>query len=325
MGALNAALPLEYAIRAARLMAPEDFKRLEEIDRRMHDVWRSEGYANVQIRHDNLVDGCWDLFQFHYIEDRNPTRLLHKDVRRVREIVVRQFESEVGKISLPFSDQYRVCDLLNGNDIGKLIKEISKKRDVIRKVSSEEQYLPLSVYILSIRRPIPRYRGSVQQVYLRTEDGATATHIGLMLDPYMSLDDMHGALHEFLYHYAIFRRENRTLFELDPVGNKLIMDWGLPAAPAPGAEVTQLNELHTALNGLHCWDRQKFHEMNNPRGALNRAKEEVQALYEKEDGDDGISITSINTHYKRVKERIDKLCQDELDWQLMMKRRTNER
>jgi hypothetical protein len=320
---LNAALPLEYAIRAARQMAPKEFQRLVEIDQRMRAVWREEGYVDELIQHDNLLDNCWDLLQFHYPEDRAPNRVYTRENRdhvwRVRGIIIRQFEPEVGPIDLPFADHFRVCDLLNGNDIPKLIREIFKKKDGI--CAPTEGYIPLSTFVLSVRRPIPRHRGSVQKVHLKTEDGSSATHIGLMLDPYMSLKDIDGALHEFLYHYAIFRRDFRPLHCEDSVTNELIMRWGLPTAPPATAELTQANELHTALNGLYCWDRQQHYAQLQSRGSISLAKGDVQALYIDEDGEDGISLSAINTHYQRVKKRIDELIQDELAWQESVKAR----
>lgn len=320
--ALNAALPLEYAIRTGQELFPQEFNRLNEISGQMREAWIGKGYSEEVIRQDGLVDGCWDLLQLGYVEDRVPNRYwLPGDLARqlrIRESLLKTFGPLIGPIRLPFADCYRVCDLLNGNDIAGLIKEVYRKKDGIDKMFFENE-VPLSKFVLSIRTPIPRYFGSVQQVHLISTDSSILTHIGIMLNPDMNLDDIDGALHEFLYHYAMFRKASKSLHEPDPVVNELLMRWGLPSKPPVGAEVTQLNEIHSALHGLHCWDRRRFHSKEKPRGSVSCAIKDVLALYP---WDGQPTTEAVSAHYQKVKKRIDHLRANELARQNRLRQAT---
>ncbi|MDR6379656.1 hypothetical protein [Paraburkholderia caribensis] len=319
--ALNAALPLEYAIRAARELLPKQFDRLKDIDKQMCVAWAREGYSEELIRADGLIDGCWDMMQLGYIEDRVPNRCYMQDTLEhllpARRRILEEFSPQIGAICLPFSDRYRICDMLNGNDIARLIKEIRRKKSAIGNAPSKGD-IPFSTFVLSIREPIPRYRGSVQQVHLAADNGSSQTHIGVMLSPDMDLTDINGALKEFLYHYAMFRKASKPTGSFDPVVEDLLKRWGLPSAPPADAEVTQLNELHTALNGLHCWDRVIFHTGHKVRGPVTKAIEDVVALYP---ASDQVTAEAVSGHYQRVKKRIEKLIDDELARQEQLHRR----
>jgi hypothetical protein len=137
-----------------------------------------------------------------------------------------------------------------------------------------------------------------------------------MLAPDMSLADIDGALHEFLYHYAMFRKESKQLHDSDPVANELLMRWGLPSKPPAGAEVTQLNELHSSLHGIHCWDRSHFYAREKPRGSVSRAIEDVLDLYPEQDQP---TTEAVSAHYQKVKKRIKQLCADELTRQAQLR------
>lgn len=310
---LNAALPLEYAIRAARLLAPKEFERLREFDRRIRAMWMEEAYSEAVIDAEGLVDFSWDIMQLGYSDDRVLNRAWmpeeHARLQRVRERVAGSFGPLIGEIRLPFADCFRICDLLHGTDIPRLIREIGRKMEGIKAASRKED-IPLNKFVWSIRRPVPRYRGSFQRVHMSASDDGGVTHIGLMLAPDMELEDVDGALREFLYHYAMFRKESKGAGEYDPVTNELLMRWGLPAKPAKGAQITQLNEVSGVLNGLHCWDRWHEHASSKPRGARARAIDDVLSLYPEEE--DQPTAEAIAGHYNNVRKRIERLRDREL-------------
>lgn len=316
--ALNAALPLEYAIRAGQELYAKEFERLKGFSATMAEAWSEAGYSEEVIRRDRLVDICWDMLQLGYVEDRNPVRVWTAEdfayLVQARNKVVALVAPSIGTICLPFADRYRVCDLLNGNNIAGLITEIQRKKSDFYAIKAEDS-VPFSKFVLSIRTPIPRYRGAEQQVHIIPPGSSTPTHIGVMLDPNMSLADVDGALHEFLYHYAMFRKSNSAAQAYDPVVNTLLQRWGKLAKPPGNAEVTQANELLVALNGLYCWDRRRQHAAIKERGSTAKAIDDVQALYP-ENAEP--TTEAISSHYRKVKKRIDRVCNDELQRQKNM-------
>lgn len=119
---VNQALPLEYAIRAMRKDNPKELAQLEEIDARIRNHWRSLGASDLEIDEELLMDFAWDSIQVGFpmsrlhdrvYRDRTFVKLISQGIASARV----EFEKEVDTLQIPATKYFRICDLLNGNDI----------------------------------------------------------------------------------------------------------------------------------------------------------------------------------------------------------------
>ncbi|MCP2075478.1 UNVERIFIED_ORG: hypothetical protein J2Y77_004914 [Pseudomonas lini] len=300
---LATAIPMEIAIRAAKMVDLEEFQRLHALNEEMKALWVSRGFSEEAIKSEGYVDACWDIFQLGYDANLRLNNVYAKstieEFRRASIETQKQFQKKIGSIRLVFSDRYRLCDLLNGNDIGAVIKEVDSKITEIRSMESGVS-IPLETFVHSLRRPVKIRRGAIQQVRF-PKDSVHNSHLGLLLKSNMTLEDVEGALHDFLYHYAMFRLEGKPIEHSDRVHLELINKWAKPISNKPSSRSLQYNALFTQLNGLYCWDRRREFGADR-RGSKNYAIAETQTLYSSPP-----DAKAIANHYEKIDHRISEL------------------
>lgn len=297
---LATAIPMEIAIRVAKMVDLEEFQRLHALNDEIKALWVSRGFSEEAIKSEGYVDACWDIFQLGYDANLRVNNVYAKstieEFRRACIETQKQFQEKIGSIRLVFSDRYRVCDLLNGNNIGAVIKEVDSKIQEIRSMESGVS-IPLGTFVHSLRRPVQIRRGAIQQVRF-PKDSVHNSHLGLLLESNMTLEDIEGALHDFLYHYAMFRLEGQPIEHCDRVHLELIDKWAKPIANKPSSRSLQYNALFTQLNGLYCWDKRREFGVDR-RGSKKYAIEETQKLYTSPP-----DAKAIANHYEKIDRRI---------------------
>ncbi|MCU7648587.1 hypothetical protein [Pseudomonas piscis] len=300
---LATVIPMEIAIRVAKTVDMEEFQRLHALNEQIKTFWISCGFSEEAIKSEGYVDACWDIFQLGYDANlrinKDYTKSTIEEFKRTSIETQRRFQGKIKSIRLVFADRYRVCDLLNGNNIGAVIKEVDGKIKLIRNIKEGEN-IQLGSFVHSLRRPVKIRRGAIQQVRF-PKDGVNSSHLGLLLDSNMTQEDVEGALHDFLYHYAMFRLEGKPIEHRDRVHLELIKKWAEPVANKPSSRSFQYNALLTKLNGLYCWNRRREFGAER-RGSMKYAIEETQKLYSSPP-----DAKAIANHYHKIESEIREL------------------
>lgn len=291
---------MEIAIRVAKTVDLEEFQRLHALNEEIKALWVSRGFSEESIKSEGYVDACWDIFQLGYDANLRVNNVYAKstikEFKRTSIETRKQFQGKIESIRLVFADRYRVCDLLNGNNIGTVIKEVDSKIKEIRNIENGKS-IPFGAFVHSLRRPVKIRRGAIQQVRF-PKDSVTNSHLGLLLESNMTQEDIEGALHDFLYHYAMFRIEGKPIEHRDRVHLELINKWAEPIANKPRSRSLQYNALFTQLNGLYCWDRRREFGAER-RGSMKYAIEETQKLYSSPP-----DAKAIANHYEKIDRKI---------------------
>lgn len=260
---INKALYMEWTIRAIQRSAPVQYQALQSIDSRLHDVWRQKGFNDDEIIAFELKDHSWDALQVGRICSRTYTRVYNQNVfARINEgikDVVTSLEKEVTEVSLPsIVKDYRYCDLLNGNDIPRLLKKIQTIRQKFGEFSKSD-FIPFNEFAGFVRVPIKIHTESL------IFDGADIESNGRKLDNAIMLtirtdiriNDFQGILDEFVLEYCKRRSvylEKHPETDPDDLPTKLITEvlhremFDVPIV------VDRHDGLIGHLVGLYYWD-----------------------------------------------------------------------
>lgn len=128
---INNALPMEYAIRATKQAAPDVYQALIDIDNKLHEFWRQKNFSEDEIVSNELKDFSWDYLQTGKFYSRSFSKAFHPDVFNDMQdglkFILNKFKQEVADLRLPLAGcNFRYCDLLNGNDILRMIVTVNK-------------------------------------------------------------------------------------------------------------------------------------------------------------------------------------------------------
>lgn len=313
MGVVNQALPLEYAIRAARQANPREISQLSGINQRIKQYWIALGASDEEIESESLVDFSWDVMQVgfplarrhgrHY-PDREFLDLIHRGLAGVRDM----FGGEVARLTIPATGYFRICDLLHGNDVLGLLNVVARcLRDAKDYETADE--IELKKFVLGVREPIHLHPGRDYVVSQRREGGRTVERFGIVLDTEMefSMLDLKRQVWEFLYQFAVRRESLRRSHLVDCTSSELIDEFLRDElfGRIDKYKVKRLDGFISPLSGLYCWDLVQRYRKEGIKSAVDEAVCDTQAIYPKsvrKVGED-----AIRKNYNTVRAAINKI------------------
>ncbi|MDD2976608.1 hypothetical protein [Aquabacterium sp.] len=282
------ALPLEYAIRAARMDNPLELAQLADLHVRIRQYWQDLGATDVEIDVQDLMDYAWDTIQVGFpmsrrhgrvYTNRNLFKLINLGLANVRA----QFEQEVDALRIPATRYFRICDLLQGNDIDRMMVSVAQCLRDAKSVESRGDEVELNKFVLNIRMPIHLHPGMHYVARDKHDGAASAESFGILLDTdaNFSMPDLVRQIREFLYQYAVRRESLRPTLDHDPITDELIHAFLRDAllGKIPQQKAARLDGLIGPLAGLRCWDLARLNEEKGTSDAVLTAQLDVLKDY----------------------------------------------
>lgn len=123
-----------------------------------------------------------------------------------------RFGKEVGRLSIPATKFFRICDLLHGNDVRRLLDAVALALSEA-KIYEANHSIEFSKFVKGIREPIPLHPGLDYVATERYEGGRAIERFGIVLDTEMefSMSDLKRQIREFLYQFSVMLRSPSTL------------------------------------------------------------------------------------------------------------------
>ncbi|HKR44776.1 MAG TPA: hypothetical protein VJU59_34740 [Paraburkholderia sp.] len=305
--ALNQALPLEYALRAARQANPNELEQLSAIGRDIRQYWTDLGASAAQIDAEDLMEFAWDTVQVGFpltrrhgrrYRDRTFLGIIDRGLAGVRE----KFGSEVDALRVPATGYFRIVDLLNGNDILKLLNA------VVRCLGDAKAYealdtIELERFVRGIREPVHLHPGMEYVAKTRPDGEREVEQFGVVLDTEMelALPDLMHQIWEFLYQFAVRRESMRPAFVEDRTSHDMIEAF-LRAemfGHVNQRTVKRLDGFVGPLAGLYCWDLVQRYREEKRKSAVDEAIAETLAIYPK--GVREVGEDSIRSNYNKAR------------------------
>lgn len=293
---VNQALRLEYAIRAAQQANPQELVQLAEIDIRIRQHWRDLGASDEEINGEQLIEFAWDTIQVGFpmsrrhnrlYSDRSFLQLLDKGLTDIPK----EFGKTVDALLIPATNYFRICDLLNGNNIVSMMKavaqclvdakEVEKRLDLSmqeRKLKNQQEIaqhefkrvpnkvdIDLEKFVRGIRTPIHLHPGMHYVSRERPNGPCPAESFGILLDTDadFTVPDLYRQVREFLYQFAVRRQSMQSLFvSKDNLPTALIQAFLIDGllGKIETHKAARLDGLIGPLAGLHCWDLARKYE-----------------------------------------------------------------
>ena len=208
-----------------------------------------------------------------------------------------KFSHKVINGNYPFVDRFRIVDLMNGNDIGYLLKKIISIRSAMVSYAKKDD-IPMREFAFKIRYPILFYPNSF---YIAGKSNK-GDFVGICLDMRMSYDDVKGSINEFIYQYAKMRDQYNNN---DTSASKLINDFlsdNMFNAPKEDAEVVRIDSLLTGVSGLLCFDESEKKKIAGSRRYRKDAFNVVVNYYPQAEREQKIAL--IEKNYKDIQKKI---------------------
>ena len=293
------ALDLEYAIRASELISHDQMEDLKKLEGAIIEFWMNLEVSKAEIQQENLLEFAWDTLQVGFPLTRRHNRVFDPDLLKAitlgLSLIRKEFSGEFKLLAIPAASFYRVCDLLSGSNLLKVISKVQEGLKAAHKYSKEDE-VPL--YGFGMREPIhlhPSFRYGTRET-----DDKKVFGFEVDLSGEFDLFDWRRQLNEFQSQYAVYRasivgRHDKTTRSL---ANEFL------SAEHKGSQsesdIPGCNSFLPVLTGLYCWDRyKKDHQTQN--SAINEAMD----LYTK--NNDSISYETMRSNYRMTAERIDKM------------------
>ncbi|QBY54467.1 hypothetical protein [Cupriavidus oxalaticus] len=307
---INQALPLEYAIRAARETNLHELEQLSEIDLRIRQHWIALGASEAEIDAESLMDVAWDMIQIGFPLMRRhgrlyPTREFDELIGRGMHDMQKIFRADARQFIIPASRYFRVCDLLRGNDILGLLKTVASCLRDARSIDAPSE-IELERFVRGIREPIHLHPGIDYVLRARRKGERTVTCFGIDLDPEIefSIPDLKRQIREFLYQYAAFRQSGRPRDRnASELLNELLDDEMF--GRAANHQVSRLDGYMSILSGLYCWDLVQRYRQEGRKSFLGDAIAHTQEIYPKSSRE--VDDQAIRKNYYTVREAIKKV------------------
>jgi hypothetical protein len=298
-GSISNVLPLEYAIRASEASSPAITEQLRQIDLQIKQTWKALGASELEIDSEQLMDFAWDVLQIGFPLVRRHTKLydpvLLRIIKQGLNEIKTSFQESFTSLELPASRFFRICDLLNGNDIGKLMTEVSRALTHAQTFIDSDEIDLCYFECVRAREPIYLCPG-VKYVQGNFESGKENFGLLIDLNEHISVEEFHRQIHEFTYQYALLRASTRA--EHDTLSRSLIQSFLERDVQGKHSEyrIERLDGFASQLSGLYCWDIAKRHGMK-----LDGAISETVKVYPKPIGED-----AIRKNYRAAKTAIEK-------------------
>jgi hypothetical protein len=261
---INRAVPMEWAIRAIQISAPTQIQALRSLDTSLHNFWRQKKFNDAEITAFGLKDHSWDALQVGRICSRAYTQVYSQDIfpiitDGIKE-VVKLLEKEVSEISLPsIVKGYRYCDLLNGNNIPRLLEKIQSINKALGKFTKDDS-IPFSEFATFVRVPTKIYSESliINGSGIESKGCRIDNAIMFSLRTDVQIKDFQGILDEFTLEYCKSRMiylENHPEAGVDDLPGKLINEVLRRAMfDVPDIVVDRHDGLIGHWVGLYYWD-----------------------------------------------------------------------
>lgn len=305
---INQALPLEYALRAARQANPIELEQLSAIGSKIRQYWTDLGASAAEIDAEDLMAFAWDTVQVGFplthrhgrrYPDRTFLGIIDRGLAGVRE----KFGSEVDALRIPATGYFRIVDLLNGNDILKLLNAVVRcLRDA--KAYEAEDAIELKKFVLGIREPVHLHPGMEYVAKTRPDGEREVEQFGVVLDTKMelALPDLMRQMREFLYQFAVRRESMRPAFVEDRTSHDLIGAFLRDEmfGHIDKHTVTRLDGFVGPLTGLYCWDLVQRYRQEKRKSAVDEAIAGTLAIYPKGVREVGEDVIRKNYNTARV-------------------------
>lgn len=296
---INQVLPLEYALRAAWQANPKELEQLSAVDGEIRQYWLDLGASAKEIDAEDLMDFAWDTLQIGFplthrhgrdYPDQTFANIIYRGLVSVRG----KFGDAVEALRFPATRYFRIVDLLNGNDILKLLNAVAQCLTDAKPHGSKDQ-IALSKFILGTREPIRLHPGMEYVMKNRLDGDHEVEQFGIVLDTKIELllPDLMRQMREFLYQFAARRKALRPAFANDPTSNDLIEAFlrDEMLGHIDKHTVTRLDGFVSPLTGLYCWDLVQKYRRERRKSAIDDAIAATLAIYPKnvrEVGEDAI-------------------------------------
>lgn len=303
-GQISKALDLEYAIRASELVSPDGMCTLMLIDGEIREYWLKRDLSNEEIDAEQLMDYAWDALQVGFALVKRPGYRLNPEIRDIAAQGLNEMQSHVNvdwqELGVPATQFFRVCDLLSGNDIRRLLKEAARCLNKSTKLEKDAD-IEFHDLVRSVRQPIQLHPGVH---YSYDPNWVSGDNIGLYLD--MAADFSHAELRrqveQFLFHYAVDREASLPQSGYDSLSRDLIQSFLTEDLSGEYSEnqVERLDAFAGVLSGLDCWDRRNRHGLLL-KDAINGALEDYpKEIYKIGEG-------AMLKNYRKADEKISEL------------------
>lgn len=321
---INRTLFLEYAIRAAKERFPEQMQRLSEMDLEIRKTWIKLGLSEEEIDAEDFMEFAWDFVQVGTTLTHAHGRILHPALKEIFDRglpeIFEKFRPTVEELLIAPAKHYRICDLLKGNNILSLLKDVSQ---ALRDANSYEMGddIFVSKFIKNVREPIflhPAFHH--EPIKYDSEDGAGRIGgLALIVDfniPFSELD-LKRQFREFQYQYAAQRAiyGNGGMHDLvsrNLINGALYEDFYGFDGEDP---IIRHDGFINVLSGLYCYDR--FHDIQSTRqnaksrrddatdSPLEEAIKETLSLYPERGVDkSNVNLRGIRKNYETARKRI---------------------
>ncbi|KYP11717.1 MAG: hypothetical protein A0129_05920 [Limnobacter sp. CACIAM 66H1] len=266
--AVNNALHLEYAIRAAESLYPKQMIYLNLLKEELIAYWLNKSKTLSEIEELKLIDISFDRLQFHsIIIRRNDIYLRFNSSLRVEleklydEFIDKYFDIEIAPFKL-----FRAVDLACGNNILSMYNEAKRCMDISKDLvlKPKDDFELDREYV--IREPVHvhpalTFCGSDHFTY----EGKFGAYFNLKYD--LSAEDLFFTMREFMYQYASWcnadlklgRWNSRSL--VNYYFDNEFFDCGANEVKAP-------NGLLGPILGLYCYDKRERQKLK-PKVAIN--------------------------------------------------------
>lgn len=290
--AVNNALHLEYAIRAAKSLYPKQMNYLNVLKEELIEYWLNKSRTFKEIQDLNLIDISFDRLQFHsVIIRRNDIYSKFDDSLRIElEKLYDEFIDKYFDVEIPAFKLFRATDLASGNNIIDLYNEARRcleiSRDLVLK--ADEDFELNREYV--IREPVHIHPalnlcGSDSFTY----EGKFGAYFDLKYN--LTEEDLFFTMREFMYQYAswcnvdvkCYGWNSRSL--VNYYFDNEFFDCG-------ANEVKGQNGLLGPILGLYCYDKRETQKMK-VKVAVNETMKICKSGFE-----------TIEKKYKKTREKV---------------------
>jgi len=283
---LNAVLPLEYAIRAAFLANPRELGQLSDIGKKIRQCWIDQGWDEIEIDKEFIIDFSWDAIQLGYPlvrrHGRYYPRELYFRIQNGMNCIYEKFSSDVAASLIPATNYFRICDLLGGNDIFRLLNSTAQCLKESRNYD-EKDAIDLEKFLLGVRLPIYIHPGCRFVAFDRTHSGRAGKFFAFALDLEVefSPSSLKRQIREFIYQYAVGRNTVCGIENSNDSSDDLINEflWDDLLGRIDKHSLTRLDGFISPLSGLYCWDLVLQYRVEGRRNAVDEAISETQRIY----------------------------------------------
>lgn len=291
------ALDLEYAIRASELVSGDQMTQLRQLEGKLTQHLINLGASREEVEKECLLDFAWDALQVGYFMTRRHTRVFRHDIVQVlnksASLVREEFSGDLFLLDIPAASYYRICDLLAGNNIPRLIERVKEGMKASSRLSKEDN-VPLSEFVTNVREPIhlhPSFRYGMRQ-----GDSFVAFAFEVDLCGEFDMPAWRRQLNEFQYQYALYRALSTESHDANT--RALIQDFleREQAGEQSQFDVPGLDSLMPLLTGLYCWDRYK-----RDGCTLTSTFDQAIGLYP-------VGVANMKLNYRKAAKRIEEMA-----------------